>query len=400
MNIKPLNITNTYREIPPEFQQILRQKSANFVGREFVFTAINKFINQYDRGYFTIVGVPGSGKSAILAKYKIDNPNVIYYNAQLENKNSPKQFIKSICAQIIETCDTIYLHTILQEISNQLKPDEKFIIIVDALDTVVRNNENLISNIFYLPRYLPKGIYFLLSRRPYITEKSGLLIETHSEILDLANYPQENQKDIQIYIQQYLSQFDSDAENHNHQPENTQELIQQLTFKSEHNFMFISYILGCIFQNLSSENFSLHNALKVRYLPRDLEAYYQRNLQQMFPETGLLPFLENPENTENSITRTILSVLAEQSSAISASAITEYLNHKLSDVKDLTNIPETNIAKVIDIEEYDVEEVLEKWIEFFRTQWIEEKNCYILYHSHFRKWLYQQIHLTTNYLES
>jgi hypothetical protein len=43
-------------------------KSENFVGRDFIFTAINKFLHRYPKGYFTIVGVPGSGKSAILAQ--------------------------------------------------------------------------------------------------------------------------------------------------------------------------------------------------------------------------------------------------------------------------------------------------------------------------------------------
>ncbi|MGB3204814.1 MAG: hypothetical protein WBB28_07505 [Crinalium sp.] len=34
---------------PPEFKQIITFKNRNFVGREFVFTAINSFLDQYDR---------------------------------------------------------------------------------------------------------------------------------------------------------------------------------------------------------------------------------------------------------------------------------------------------------------------------------------------------------------
>ncbi|MEH2246602.1 ATP-binding protein [Nostoc sp.] len=62
-------ITNHLRGHSTEFEEILQEKSHNFVGREFVLTAINNFLHRHNQGYFTIIGVPGSGKSAILAKY-------------------------------------------------------------------------------------------------------------------------------------------------------------------------------------------------------------------------------------------------------------------------------------------------------------------------------------------
>ena len=74
-------IKNT-KVYPQEFEAIINEKSFNFVGREFVFSAINNFINQYDNGYFTIVGEPGSGKSAIVAKYVKENKGVVYYNVE------------------------------------------------------------------------------------------------------------------------------------------------------------------------------------------------------------------------------------------------------------------------------------------------------------------------------
>jgi hypothetical protein len=62
---------------PSKYQQLIREKSQNFVGREFVFAAINEFLHRCDRkalpqgnrGYFTLLGALGSGKSAILGKY-------------------------------------------------------------------------------------------------------------------------------------------------------------------------------------------------------------------------------------------------------------------------------------------------------------------------------------------
>jgi hypothetical protein len=102
MNTTPRSpiVTNT-RGHPSEFQQIITEKSENFVGREFVFAAINEFLHKYDRGYFTLIGAPGSGKTAILAKYVTANPHVIYYSAQVEGKNRADQFLLDICTQLI-----------------------------------------------------------------------------------------------------------------------------------------------------------------------------------------------------------------------------------------------------------------------------------------------------------
>jgi hypothetical protein len=78
MNTKPRSPTpiNT-ASYPSEFQQLIQEKSENFVGREFVFAAINKFLHKCDQkalpqgnhGYFTLRGAPGSGKSAIPVEY-------------------------------------------------------------------------------------------------------------------------------------------------------------------------------------------------------------------------------------------------------------------------------------------------------------------------------------------
>ncbi len=79
---------------PPEFKQIITVKNRNFVGREFVFTAINSFLDQYDRGYFTIIGEPGIGKSAIIAHYVSLNPEVVYYNVEIAGEDPPQPPLK------------------------------------------------------------------------------------------------------------------------------------------------------------------------------------------------------------------------------------------------------------------------------------------------------------------
>lgn len=418
-------VTNT-RGHPSEFQQLLIEKSENFVGRQFVFAAISEFLHRCDRGYFTLIGAPGSGKSAIFAKYVTDNPSVVYYSAQIEGKNRAEQFLTTICTQLMgsrewgvgsgdavvpdnATEGSWFLSLLLQKISDQLECDRKLIIAIDALDAIDRNSQSLSSNLFYLPRYLPESVYFLLTRRPFLREKSGLLIETPSQILDLGEYPEQNREDVQAFIRNYLtpqtpltplakggtgmeesvsccssssfisppllrgaggdreglgerSNLKSWLTTHNI---SEQEFSDRLTTQSENNFMYLSQILPAIAEGFYSEAFQFEQ------LPPSLEAYYQTHWQRMqgerlsAVELGVLHCLVDPplpplkKGGERE----------EEKGGISAEAI----------------------AIMIDEDEYEVEQVLENWIEFLLRQPIDGEIRYSLYHSSFRQWLGKQL---------
>jgi hypothetical protein len=402
---------------PTEFQQLIREKSENFVDHKFVFTSINEFLHKYDRGYFTLIGAPGSGKSAILAKYVTENPHVIYYNAQVEGKNRAEQFLTDICTQLINqyphlgathtsplqpniTEGSWFLSLLLQKISDKLEPDRRLIIAIDALDAVDRNSQPSSSNLFYLPRYLPDKVYFLLTRRPFVRERSGLLIETPSQTLDLGDYPEQNREDVKAYIRQYLTPLTPLAKGGTRMAEsfakgetrteeflakeglkteessdrisppflrgaggdlkswltthniNEQELCDRLTTESENNFMHLSQILPAIAQGFYSEPFQRDR------IPPGLEAYYQSHWQQI------------KGNGLSSVELAVLNILVQQEQPISAEAI----------------------ADAIDEDDYEVEEALENWIEFLQQQHINGETRYSLYHSSFRDWLGQ--HLT------
>lgn len=273
---------------PKEFEAIITQKSRNFVDREFVFAAINNFFNQSDRGYFTIIGDPGIGKSAILAHYVSQNPGVVYYNVEIPGKNRVEEFLTTICTQLIEiaqhqgskTCiehlgsarwnqsrnnltsnfsdstteNSGFLSLLLQQISDRLQPKQRLIITIDGCDRIDINNQPRGSNIFYLPRYLPEKVYFILSRRPFLTDKSGLLIETPAQSLDLSNFPEQNRADIQKYIKCYLN-----SPNINHQ------LLTQIS-QDETNFLYVREILAAINEDI---------------YPPNLQLYYQNHLEKM-----------------------------------------------------------------------------------------------------------------------
>ncbi|HEY9830399.1 MAG TPA: hypothetical protein V6D26_07465, partial [Stenomitos sp.] len=145
------------------------------------------------------------------------------YSAQVEGKNQADEFLITICNQLIDylgattrdcpytslpdndTEGSWFLSLLLQKISDSLEPNQPLIIAIDALDAITPNSQPASSNLFYLPRYLPHKVYFLVTRRPFVRERSRLLIEAPFQVLNLEDYAEQNRNDVQVYIRQCLT---------------------------------------------------------------------------------------------------------------------------------------------------------------------------------------------------
>ncbi|MEH1921337.1 NACHT domain protein [Nostoc sp.] len=353
----PTELTE-YSPYPDEFKALIEEKTKAFCGRKFIFDEFDDFLKKHPKGYFTVIGDAGMGKSAIAAQSVSKYKAICYFNIQAEGRNTPEQFLQSIRQQLInryqlQNADNDNLPTLLTKVNEKLTVGEPLVIVVDALDEVEQPGS---GNLLDLPKNLPEKIYFLLTRRRYAQNEKRLLTEEVPEQqLDLTanKYEDWNRKDVTEYISTFIN------DEHEHpglkawiQKRNIQPpyFIEQVAQKSENNFMYLYYVLPSIargdYQDLSLEE-----------LPEKLQGYYEQHWTQMGMET--------PEKCTNAI---ILCVLVEVGKPISCESI----------------------ARITGRDEYDVLELLNKWLEFLRKQKQNEEDYYSIYHQSFADFLRNQ----------
>ncbi|MDJ0734764.1 MAG: NACHT domain-containing protein [Nostocaceae cyanobacterium] len=351
---------------PEEFKALIKEKIRSFCGRKFVFDTFAQFLQENSHGYFTVVGDAGMGKSTIAAKYVFDHKTPCYFNIKSEGRNRPEQFLESIRQQLIKHYNLqhvadVDLSTLLERVSKQLLPNQRLVIVVDALDEVEQEPG---KNLLYLPMTLPEKVYFLLTRRPYTLENKRLSLSPGVPVkeLDLRmdEYEQLNRDDIKDYINLFL----------NHDPDYQYDLrkliqkrhitagdfVEQLADKSENNFMYLRYLLPGIARGF-------YDDLSLKQLPDGLQDYYQQHWVRMGMD-------EKPQESKV----IFLFILVEIG----------------------TSIPCEMIAEIAGVDEYDVQSVLDDWVEYLKTQDIDGDICYSIYHASFLDFLKNKKVLDSN----
>lgn len=342
---------------PDKFKSLIEEKIRAFRGRKFVFAEFDNFLKNQQKGYFTVIGDAGMGKSAIAAKYVYDHQAICYFNVIAEGSNRPEQFLESIRQQLIQRyrltdADNADLPTLLSKISEKFTANERLIIVVDALDEV--EQEPGAENILYLPKTLPKGIYFLLTRRPYAPNKKRLFTEgLKQQELDLTagEYAEFNRVDVKEYIRLFVKE---DSEHKDALSEwikdrniSSEEFIEQVSVKSDNNFMYLRYVLPGIAQGF-------YNDLSLQQLPAGLQEYYQIHWERM----GM-------ENEPNRLMVIVLFILVEIGTAITCEII----------------------AAISQQDECEVEKILDFWWQYLKKREIQGEICHSIYHASFLDFL-------------
>lgn len=346
---------------PQEFKALIFEKTRLFCGRQFVFAAIRDFLNSKSKGYFTVIGDAGMGKSSIAAQFILLYQYPCYFNILAEGRNTPEKFLNSIRQQLIKRYSLNYadeadLRTVLQKASEELN-GQQLVIVVDALDEVEQKGD---GNLLDLPQNIPDGVYFLLTRRPYYQKTKRLTLSPDTPVQELDLTEEEYQNFSAEDIKQYLVAFLNNDKDHKDKLQqwildqniSQEKFIQEVAAKSENNFMYLRYVLPWIAEGKQS-------GLTLQGLPQGLKDYYQVHWRRM-----------DMEEDANEIKVKILYVLVARGEPISRNMI----------------------AEILEQDEYEVELILDDWIEYVtpKINQDEQKIYYSIYHRSFLEFLQGQ----------
>lgn len=346
------------------FVSLIADKTKGFVGRQFVFDALDGFLRKNKSGYFVIKGEPGIGKTAILAQLVKTRGYPHHFNVAPQNIRTPRQFLANVCAQIIArydlpheflpddtTEDSSFLVQCLEEAAAKSE-NRPVVLVVDALDESERLGLPPRVNNLYLPPSLPEGAYVVVTSRPLDDLK---LIVSNSQSLFLEPDSENNLLDIRAYIEHYF-QTNARLRNRLKQWQISKEVfIEALMQKSEGNFIYLHYILPAIAAGRFQRG-------TVDELPQGLQAYYRGHWNQMqIAEANEFDDLYAP----------VVCVLA-----VAREPVTVEQLHKWTG-KD--------VAKI--------RRAIAQWREFLEESNVAGLHYYRLYHTSFQDFLRQMVDL-------
>ncbi|MBL7488607.1 toll/interleukin-1 receptor domain-containing protein [Frankia sp. AgB1.9] len=267
--------------VPAVVAELIADKTEYFVGREYVFDAIGDFVASEDRGYFTIEGDPGAGKTTILAEYVRRTGAVAHFNARGQALNTSSHFIRQLGANLAARYGVAplaaavdrdrhgeTLSRLLIDARAEAPAGEPVLLVVDALDEVNSLGDPPGANALLLPSHVPAGVYFVLSSRRAATV---LDTDSPSRIFDLGHVQSDTMVDIRQFLEQAASR-DPLSRWLSERGVPVVDFVRRLAEGSEGNFMYLRYVLP----ELLSES-----QLTLERLPRGLEQYYEVHWRAM-----------------------------------------------------------------------------------------------------------------------
>ena len=193
------------------FQRVRLQE---FVGREWLTAQVDAFLNEPGQrsGALIVHGPVGVGKTTFLAHLVQQRRYVQIFGEQVPGEANVSRAMRSLMAQLITRyqiepycqcqtfpealpSDDVSLDRVLRAAASRLKPDERIVIVCDALNEVGTVPG---GNVLGLPAVLPDGVYLILSH--------GLLpirlnFEFTPQTIWLDPEGNENRRDLQTYLQ-------------------------------------------------------------------------------------------------------------------------------------------------------------------------------------------------------
>jgi hypothetical protein len=342
------------------FTGLITELGARFSGRLFVDKALDAFLARHDRGFFVLEGEPGIGKTAWAAHITANRQCVHHFNIEAEAIVRTEQCHANIRRQLAERYlggaapaspkqpdDGQLLKSLLEEISSTLQKEERVIIVVDALDEALRPESG--NNVLGLPKYLPKGVYFILTTRP--SEGNVLVTDAPRTRFLIAADSDENRLDIEGYLTTFVQARPHLQQRFAREFRDARALVEEIAKRSEGNFMYLHHVLPEI----------EHGILAIGDLPYGLAQYYESHWRKM---KGL------DEHKWTSLHQRTLSVLASVPEPIPL----EHVHAFAGDEPGMTR--------------WQIASVLVQWRPFLRVSESEDgRPYYSIYHKSFRDFL-------------
>jgi hypothetical protein len=359
---------------PEQFRALIEEQNRTFCGGRFVFEAFKKFIStNAKKGYFILEGYAGSGKTSLAAKYIYDHPEVICYFFFEGDENKPEQFLSCIRKQLIsrynlDNSEEDNLPSLLSKVKNNPKFSEPLVIVVDNLDEVNQYTAGG-KNILYLPKTLPDGVYFFLTRQPsnlragtdyYNLNKDCLSTDFDTVVykfnLNSQDYIEFNYKDVTQYLS-YINEQDNQLNRKincwiNSHNLTREAIIDMIAKKSENNFRCLNYLIKAIVDEFYEQ--PIFNKL-----PPDLSSYYQTHWLAM----GM-------QNHKDESRRQILLYILVYKSGC--------------------QIPIDQLHVIAGEEESYIEDVLKDWLKYLKHKTISNKHYYTICYANFIEYIQSQ----------
>lgn len=351
-------------DVRPQGQvQLPPSATDDFVGREYVFDAIQDFIDTHDRGYFVIEGDPGAGKTALLAEYVSRNNLIAHFNVQAQGINTASQFLESVCDQITARYGLAYNETppdkiwdgaffsqLINEVQPQLSTENPLIVAIDALDEVQTPDSDNGQNILFLPRDIPDHVYFVMTRREVDV---SLAVTTPIQEYDLNDHHAETLNDSLLYIEAKSRSLPDFKQWLDTQSLSKSDVVAQLVERSGGNFMYLHYVIPAI----------AGGHYEIDKLPTGLQHYYEDHWRRMGMMAKPLP----REKIR------IVYILCELKQPASRVLIHQFADDDALAVNMLT-----------------VQMVLDEWDQFLHEHYHEDGTRYSIYHKSFRDFLHRK----------
>ena len=263
------------------FSPIIQAITRSFVGRSFVFEAVDDFMRTHSRGYFRIVAGPGLGKTVIAAALTDRRPTIPYFFDPKYGITHPERCLNCLCSTLIWSYD-LDVHcalltsqaganaALLIELMGRITsraPLHKLVLVIDAINEAqpVAAGQNWAQ----LPSHLPKGAYIIVTQRPGCYPiYTGT--DTPVEELTIRWDDPRQQADVETYLRREVKRDGIQRALATASPPISENLfVSRLQDAGEGNFTYLHYVLGA----LSRSEMKGH-PLDLENLPPGLESYY------------------------------------------------------------------------------------------------------------------------------